>query len=67
MNDIDFQRRVVESLARLETHMEDLVGNGQPGRVAKIEGRIEKLYKWFYIGTGAGLAISALIHFVFRY
>jgi hypothetical protein len=31
--DIEFQREVLDKLVRLETKMDALVGNGQPGRM----------------------------------
>jgi hypothetical protein len=68
-NDNAFKQRVVDSLARLETHMENLVGNGQPGRVTKIEDDVESLQKarWYLAGAVVGIstAASAVIHFVF--
>jgi hypothetical protein len=41
--DIDFQREVLDKLIRLETKMDGLVGNGQPGRVKLIEDKISVL------------------------
>ena len=35
--DIEFQREVLDKLVRLETKMDTLVGNGQPGRVKIVE------------------------------
>lgn len=35
-----FEQHVVDSLARLETSMESLVGNGHPGRVAELERKV---------------------------
>jgi len=32
-NEYDFRLQVLQSLARLETKMEDLPGDGQPGRI----------------------------------
>jgi hypothetical protein len=67
----DFQSKVIDSLARLETHMEDLVGNGKPGRVANLEEDVEDLKKtrWTLGGAVIGIAgaISAIVHFVFKY
>jgi hypothetical protein len=37
MDDMDFKMKVVESLGKLENGMKDLLGNGQPGRIQKIE------------------------------
>ena len=67
----EFQVRVIDSLARLETHMESLVGNGQPGRVSVLETDIEALKKarWTIGGLVIGIAttVSAAVHFIFKY
>jgi len=42
-DDIVFQRDVLEKLARLETKMDSLVGNGQPGRMKLMENKVEQL------------------------
>ena len=67
MDHQEFQTKVVDSLARLETHMEDLVGNGKPGRVKELEDQVDGLSKWRWFLGGAIIAISAIIHFVFKY
>ncbi len=41
--DIEFQREVLDKLIRLETKMDSLVGNGQPGRVKVMEDKIAVL------------------------
>ncbi len=38
-----FEAHTVKELAELKTDMKSLVGNGQPGRVAILEGRVLKL------------------------
>lgn len=38
--DIEFQREVLDKLVRLETKMDALTGNGQPGRVKIIEDKL---------------------------
>lgn len=43
--DIDFQREVLDKLVRLETKMDSLVGNGQPGRVKCVEDKVAMLEK----------------------
>jgi len=45
MVDEVFQREVLDKLARLETKMDTLVGNGQMGRVKTSENKIEALEK----------------------
>ncbi|MFZ0814371.1 MAG: hypothetical protein WAM78_02570 [Candidatus Sulfotelmatobacter sp.] len=41
--DIEFQREVLDKLVRLETKMDTLVGNGQPGRVKLVEDKVAAL------------------------
>jgi hypothetical protein len=41
--DIEFQREVLDKLVRLETKMDSLVGNGQPGRVKLVEDKVSAL------------------------
>ena len=38
--DIEFQRAVLDKLVRLETKMDTLVGNGQPGRMKIAEDKV---------------------------
>jgi hypothetical protein len=38
--DLEFQREVLDKLVRLETKMDTLVGNGQPGRVKLLEEKV---------------------------
>jgi hypothetical protein len=65
----DFQRRVLEKLARLETKMDMIVGNGQPGRMKLAEDRLvalerNDLRRTVYdrlITAGISFAISAII------
>jgi hypothetical protein len=41
--DIEFQRDVLDKLVRLETKMDTLVGNGQPGRMKLAEDKLATL------------------------
>lgn len=41
--DIEFQREVLDKLVRLETKMDTLVGNGQPGRMKVAEDKLAAL------------------------
>jgi len=43
--DIEFQREVLDKLVRLETKMDSLVGNGQPGRMKSVEDKVSVLEK----------------------
>ncbi len=41
--DIEFQRDVLDKLVRLETKMDALMGNGQPGRMKLAEDKVAVL------------------------
>lgn len=43
MVDREFEREVLEKLSRLEAKMENLTGNGQPGRMTLVENRLIEL------------------------
>jgi hypothetical protein len=43
VNDLDFQRNVLEKLARLEAKMDMLAGGAQPGRMKLAEDRLVAL------------------------
>lgn len=55
MTQQDFEQHVVDSLARLETNMTSLIGNGKPGRIDRIEAWLWRL----------GLAVAALAALAF--
>lgn len=71
MANSDFHQKVLEQLGRLETKMDMIVGNGQPGRMKLAEDRIVMLEKndirralYDRIVTAAiAFAISAVIAF----
>lgn len=67
MTNEEFQIHVVENLADLKANMHQLVGNGQPGRVKLLEDEVKSLGKWRWLITGGIIAVSAVIHFVFKY
>jgi len=57
----DFEQIVIQSLSRLETQMESIVGNGQPGRICLLEEDVKGLREsrsWF---MGSMAALSAII------
>lgn len=43
--DLEFQREVLDKLVRLETKMDTLVGNTQPGRMRLVEEKVAVLEK----------------------
>jgi hypothetical protein len=65
---------LTNQLARLETHMESLIGNGQPGVISKLDERVRDLEtetnrnlgRLTAVNTLLGAAISAAIHRFWR-
>jgi len=41
--DLEFQREVLDKLVHLETKMDALIGNGQPGRMKMVEDKVAVL------------------------
>ena len=55
----------MERLALLERDMVSILGNGQPGRLAKIESKIDEIKWWIIVSVllGSGGA-AAVQHFL---
>ena len=51
---------IIERLTRIETMLESLVGNGQPGRIAKIEGHVEALTAAHNQAAGVRYILSSI-------
>lgn len=72
-NKIDTQSKSIsdhgERLAKMETHINLLVGDGQTGTIPQLEDKVDSLNNRFYWASGFGVAISTIIgsviHFVF--
>jgi hypothetical protein len=64
----DFELQVLADLAELKTQMRVVVGNGQPGRIQKLEARVEKhealVQRAAGIGALAGF-LTAMLHVLF--
>lgn len=70
--DIEFQREVLDKLVRLETKMDSLVGNAQPGRVKIIEDKLGVLERNDYRNgvhnrlvngaISAGISVAIALH-----
>jgi len=70
--EVEFQREVLDKLVRLETKMDTLVGNGQPGRVKLVEDRVAMLERndlrnsvhnrLVNGATSAGISIAIALH-----
>ena len=54
-------RETGERLAKLEEQMHDLCGNGQPGRISKLESAVQRLQAWRWYLVGAGAAVSTIV------
>ena len=50
-----------ERLARLETQMYGLMGNGQPGRISLLEQSVDSLSRWRWWVVGAAAGCTAVI------
>lgn len=50
-----------ERLSILETHMEGLVGNHQPGRLTILENKVAAIQQWRHYTTGIYIGVSGLI------
>jgi hypothetical protein len=60
----DFNNYARESAARIsvtENDLHGLLGNGQPGRIAKLESVVEQLKQWRWQVVGAAAGCSAVI------
>jgi len=60
-------------LRSLATNMQVLIGNGNPGRIQKIENiaiqcsdRITRLERWFWMCLGGGAVIGFLLSLLFK-
>lgn len=70
---LQHQIDVKTELATLSTQMQSLVGNGQPGRIGKLETKLEDLetFKNRAIGIGSAVAFlstlgQAALHYFWR-
>lgn len=54
MTQMEFEQHVIDSLARLETNMTSLIGNGKAGRIDKLEAWLMRLA----IGMGILAALT---------
>ena len=55
-----FERQVLADLATLKAHMASLLGNGQPGRLQKIEARVEEHEGLLQRAIGVGALCDSL-------
>jgi hypothetical protein len=59
----DFEVEVLASLTELKTQMKELLGNGQPGRLARLEGRIDAHERTVQRLKGAAATLGAALTF----
>ena len=57
----DFRLLVVQKLTFLETMMVELAGNGQPGRIQRLERKVRAHDRLIWLMTGAGAAVGWLL------
>ena len=66
MTDKQLQMEILQRLTAIETHLENLVGNGQPGTIEKIQARLSTVEQWVWRATGIALvivlAVGWLVH-----
>jgi len=59
-DDLQFRLHVMESLGELRTDMRSLVGNGQPGRMDKLERRVER-HGWYIALAVGGVGVLGFL------
>jgi len=59
----EFEAAVLSDLNVLKSQMKELVGNGQPGRLARLEGRISSHERTVQRLKGAAGALGAVLTF----
>jgi len=57
----DFEGQVLQQLSVLKMQMEQLLGNGQPGRLRELELRVESHERGMQRLKGLGAALGALL------
>jgi hypothetical protein len=64
INDLPFEQRVIADLAELKTDMKSLVGNGQPGRVTKLEAKVTSIIIALVVIAVAVFGPKSLLHLI---
>jgi len=64
VNHEQFQRAVIADLSELKLQMRLLLGNGQPGRLQKIEARVDRHEAFLQRATGLGWLLGPLLALV---
>lgn len=66
MREEDFRIMVVQKLARLETLLIELAGNGQPGRIRRLEDKVRLHDRVLWMALGAGTLAGWLMRQFFH-
>jgi hypothetical protein len=61
----DFRLFVVQKLTLLETMIVDLAGNGQPGRIQRLEDKVRAHDRWLWLMMGGGAVVGWLLQRLF--
>jgi len=67
MAGMTFENEVLERLARIETHLGSLIGNGQPGRISHLEKKVRRHDRLLWVATGGALAIGYVVREVLQH
>ena len=57
----EFERTVLADLATLKAEMRQLLGNGQPGRLAQLEMRVDEHEHMVQRATGVGAVLGGVL------
>jgi hypothetical protein len=62
LSEQEFRLRVVKKLAKLETLLRGLTGNGRPGRIERLEERVRAHDRWLWSVAGGGAVAGWLLN-----
>jgi hypothetical protein len=65
-NDEQFKLYVMEVLGEVQAGMKSLVGNGQPGRVSKLEAKVDRLEWYLALAIGGSVAAGFILQWVWK-
>lgn len=66
-NDIKtFQINTESRISQCEVQLETILGNGQPGRLTKVENSLEKIHRFKYWFMGVASVIGGLVSLFFQ-
>ncbi len=57
----EFEERVLSDLASLKADMRWIVGNGNPGKIQELEGRVDRHEAYLQRFTGVATAVGVLL------